>query len=384
LRDTRSAGIIVQCCGDCHLMNFGGFASPERALLFDINDFDETLPAPFEWDLKRLATSFVLAARWRKFGKRTARDAAEAAVRSYRRNISKFAQMSELDVWYARVPFDDLMEDVRGDPVLRKRLDRVVAGADKRSAEVVFHKMTTAARGRRLPRIVDQPPLLYHAPPGKFTVEEHVLPVFEAYKETLPLDRRALIDRYRLVDAAFKVVGVGSVGTLCFVTLWMAAPDDALFLQVKQARPSVLAGLTAGKSTFSNDGERVVVGQRIMQSASDIFLGWTHSPRGSDFYVRQLRDHKIAPDVATATEPVLLGYAQLCGRTLARAHAKSGKAAEITGYLGAGGKFDTAVADYAVAYANQVEQDYQGFSDAVRAGRFRTETSPSEVEAEIR
>lgn len=381
LKGTPSAGIIVQSCGDCHLMNFGAFASPERTLIFDINDFDETAPAPFEWDMKRLASSFVLASRWRKFDKRNARAASRTAIKAYREHMARFAGMSTLDVWYARVGVDDLLPEFGKDPVMRREIRRTIESARRRTSETVFHKITRDVKGR--PRIVDQPPLMYHVSHAELDWDKDVVPFFKAYRDTLSADRRLLFDRYQLVDAAFKVVGVGSVGTHCYVTLWMADVDDPLFLQVKQALPSVLEGV-AGSARYKNNGERVVIGQRVMQSASDIFLGWTRGPRGNDFYVRQLRDQKVAPNLATATENSLILYARLCGQTLARAHAKSGKAAEITGYLGAGSNFDDAITDYAVAYADQVEKDYHAFHAAVRAGRFPTETSSTELEAAIR
>jgi uncharacterized protein (DUF2252 family) len=233
------------------------------------------------------------------------------------------------------------------------------------------------------PRIVDQPPLIYHVDSSEADWEKDVIPFFKAYRATLPPERQILLDRYELVDGAFKVVGVGSVGTHCYITLWMADVDDPLFLQVKQALPSVLEGL-AGPCSYKNNGERVVFGQRVMQSASDIFLGWIHGPRGNDFYVRQLRDQKVSVDLPTLSERSLVVYAKLCGQTLARAHAKSGKATEITGYLGSGSNFDDAITDYAIAYAGQVEEDYQAFHKAVRAGRFPTETSKSETEEAVR
>jgi uncharacterized protein (DUF2252 family) len=380
LKNTPAADIIVQSCGDCHLMNFGGFASPERTLIFDINDFDETLPAPFEWDLKRLASSFVLASRWREFGKRNAQDAARTVVRAYRKQMARFAEMSVLDIWYARITLEDVIDLARNDPEVQRRIERAVDTARKHTSEAVFHKMTHEVNGQ--PRIVDQPPLIYHSSSAHAPVHEEIAAFFDAYRTTLSADRRVLFDRYHLVDSAFKVVGVGSVGTLCYATLWMADVDDPLFLQVKQALPSVLVGLTE-RSDYKSNGERVVIGQRVMQSASDIFLGWTRGPHGDDFYVRQLRDHKVASDVATTTERILIAYAKLCGQTLARAHAKSGKAAQITGYLGSGTNFEDAVADYAVSYADQVEKDYKAFQAAVRTGRFRTETSSSEIECAI-
>jgi len=372
LKNTPSSGVVVQACGDCHLMNFGVFASPERTLIFDINDFDETLPAPFEWDVKRLASSFALASRWRNFGKKEGYRTSRAVVKAYRDHMASFAGMHTLDGWYAHVTVGDLIDRFESDPELRKTLDRTVDIAHKHTSETGFHSMVRDVSGR--PRIMDRPPLIYHVHHSKLDLKRDVVPFFEMYKATLSLDHQVLFDRFQLVDAAFKVVGVGSVGTQCYVTLWMADVDDPLFLQVKQAIPSVLDGV-AGPSAYKNNGERVVVGQKIMQSASDIFLGWVRSPQGNDFYVRQLRDQKVSVDLATASEGFLVDYATLCGQTLARAHAKSGKAPEINGYLGSGSNFDDALIDYAAAYADQVEKDYEAFHAATRSGRFPTKTS---------
>src|SRR6516165_12641876 len=334
LKNTPSAGIIVQSCGDCHLANFGIFASPERTLIFDINDFDETLPAPFEWDIKRLASSFVLASRWRNFGKKEGYRTSRAAVKAYRELMAKFAGMHTLDVWYAHVAVGDLIGRFGSDSELGEKLDQAVDTAHRHTSEAGLHKMTRDVRGR--PRIMDQPPLIYHLGPSEFDLKKDIIPFFDVYRATLSLERQVLFDRFQLVDAAFKVVGVGSVGTHCYVTLWMTDVGDPLFLQVKQALPSVLGGV-AGSSDYKNNGERVVIGQKIMQSASDIFLGWTRGPTGNDFYVRQLRDQKFSFDLATMSERGLVAYAKLCGQTLARAHAKSGKAVEISTYLGSGG-----------------------------------------------
>jgi uncharacterized protein (DUF2252 family) len=335
------------------------------------------LPAPFEWDVKRLVSSFVLASRWRKFGKKEGHRASRAVVKAYREQMATFAGMHTLDVWYAHVAVGDLIDQYGSDPELEERLDQAVQTAHKHTSEVGFHKMTHDVRGR--PRIMDRPPLIYHLDPAKLDLKRNIVPSFEAYRATLSLDRKVLFDRFQLVDAAFKVVGVGSVGTHCYVTLWMTDVGDPLFLQVKEALPSVLGGV-AGSSAYNNNGERVVIGQRIMQSASDIFLGWARSPTGNDFYVRQLRDQKFSFDLATMSERGLVAYAKLCGQTLARAHAKSGKALEISSYLGSGSHFDDAITDYAAAYADQVQKDYDAFHAAVRAGRFPTETSSSEVE----
>jgi len=376
LKDTPSTGMIVQSCGDCHLANFGVFASPERTLIFDINDFDETLPAPFEWDVKRLATSFVMASRWRNFRKKEGHRTSRAVVEAYREHMAAFVGMHMLDRWYAHVTVADLIDRFSRDQELRKTLVQAVDTAHKHTSEAGLHSMTHDVKGR--PRIVDHPPLIYHLDPSKLNWNRDVVPFFETYRATLSLDRQLLFDRFQLVDAVFKVVGVGSVGTQCFVTLWMADVDDPLFLQVKQALPSVLDGV-AESSAYENNGERVVVGQRIMQSASDIFLGWARSPQGNDFYVRQLRDQKISIDLASASERIFLAYATLCGQTLARAHAKSGRVSEISGYLGSRTNFDDAITDYAVGYADRVEKDYDAFRAAVRAGRFPTEKSSSKT-----
>jgi uncharacterized protein (DUF2252 family) len=377
---TPCAGPRVQCCGDCHLMNFGGFATPERSLAFDINDFDETHPGPFEWDVKRLATSFAVAARWLGFSAPEARESALSAVTSYREAISRFAQMSVLETWYARVTMDEVFAEFADEPKMVQRLRKCVADAQHQTTEHVFHKITASVAGHS--RIKDQHPLLFHPEPEDFDLERDARPFFASYAATLPADRQALFTRFSLADVAYKVVGVGSVGTRCLVALFNGDQGDHLFLQVKEARESVLAG-RAGEALHANNGERVVQGQRLMQSASDVFLGWARM-HDRDFYVRQLRDMKIAPTLTGYTPRVLHAYGHLCGRVLARAHAKSGDAAMIAGYLGSAGVFDEAISHYAVTYANQVERDYESFRAAVRAGRFPTETTPSETEQALR
>jgi uncharacterized protein (DUF2252 family) len=373
LAGTPNSGIIVQACGDCHLMNFGGFATPERTLVFDINDFDETLPAPFEWDLKRLAASFVIAARWRGFRPGQAREMAVQAVASYRESMRKRAGTGFLEAWYSRITFQDVLELAGKDAELISRVKKRTSEASKSTQEHVLQKLTTPSRG--LPRIVDQPPLLYHA---DLFNEREVAVFFKKYRETLAEERRILFDRLKFVDGALKVVGVGSVGTRCFVGLFLAAPDDPLFLQVKEARPSVLERY-AGGARVKHNGQRVVIGQRLMQSASDIFLGWSRGPGGRDYYVRQLRDMKVAPAVETITPQVMRVYATLCGLALARAHDKAGDAAMIAGYLGSIDHFDQAIGDYAVAYADQVERDYATFVKVVRSGRLKSDLSPSRL-----
>ena len=381
LRGTPTAGITVQCCGDCHLLNFGGFATPERILVFDINDFDETLPGPLEWDLKRLATSLVLAARWRGFGKAEAKRAAQAAVAAYRQAQARYAQMSVLETWYAMVTFDDILKEASANLAMERRIKMDADRARQNTSEHVFHKITRVVDGQ--PRITDQPPLLFHNTSTQADCQALVATLFMNYRATLSADRQVLFDRYRLVDAAHKVVGVGSVGTRCYVALFVDRQDAPLFLQIKEARPSVLEG-RAGPSPFANQGERVVVGQHLMQAASDIFLGWTHGSCGHDFYMRQLRDMKVAANLITFTPEFLTAYGHLCGQTLARAHAKSGDATLIAGYLGSSESFDVALRDYALAYADQVEQDYQTFQQAVRAGRFPVESLLSEMEQALR
>ena len=364
-------------------MNFGGFATPERTLVFDINDFDETLPAPFEWDVRRLAASFVIAARWRGFRRNQAREMAVQAVSAYRESMRRRAGTGVLEAWYSRITLDDVLAMAGKNAELigrAKYLKKRIAEARRQTHEHVFQKITAPVRS--LPRIVDEAPLLYHV--DKSVVNERFLAAFfKEYRETLAEERRMLFDRFKVVDVAMKVVGVGSVGTRCWVVLLLAAPDDPLFLQIKEARPSVLERYT-GHAPVPHNGQRVVVGQRLMQSASDIFLGWTSGRRGRDFYVRQLRDMKLAPDVETQTAQVMKTYATLCGLVLARAHDKAGDAAMIAGYLGSIDHFDEAIADYAVGYADQVERDYETFVKAVRSGRLKTDLSPSRLATALR
>ncbi len=370
LAGTPTSGIITQACGDCHLVNFGGFATPERTLVFDINDFDETYPAPIEWDLKRLAASFVIAARWRGFRPDLARDMAVSAVASYRETMRERAGIGILEAWYSMVTFDDVGAIYDTAFKGRARVEQKATEAKKQTHEHVFNKITAPSKG--LPRIVDQPPLIYHLGKGEASKRD-IAAFFKRYRDTLADERRMLFDRYQFVDAAVKVVGVGSVGTRCYIALFLGAPNDSLFLQVKEARPSVLERY-AGRGRVAQNGQRVVVGQRLMQSASDIFLGWTRGPRGRDYYVRQLRDMKAAPELEDITPRSMHAYAKVCGLVLARAHNKAGdRAAEIAGYLGSSDSFDEAMGDYAVAYADQVERDYETFVKATRNGRLKTD-----------
>jgi len=304
---TPVSGLHAQLCGDAHLLNFGGFATPERNLILDINDFDETLPGPWEWDLKRLATSFVLAARANHFSSADERKTALACLRSYRKHMVEFANMSSLDIWYALVGMSDTLASAH-DKAARYRLKKRVAKAQKRSAaEHHFLKLARAKGGQYV--IEDAPPLIYHHPFIE-NQREGLGYGLECYRKSLSAARRTLLDRYRVMDIALKVVGVGSVGTLCAVVLTMAADDDWMFLQLKEARPSILEAYVS-KSAYDNHGERVVVGQHLMQAASDIFLGWFKGPAGRHFYVRQLRDMKLKPQLELFNPVTMLDYATL-------------------------------------------------------------------------
>jgi uncharacterized protein (DUF2252 family) len=365
LASTPVSGIHVQVCGDCHLMNFGGFATPERRLIFDINDLDETLPAPWEWDVKRLVASFVLAARANGLSDANGRDAAVACARSYRRKMRDFAAMDVLDVWYARLDDSDFLAMLPQDrkAVLSKRIAKATAAS---SSELVLPKLVERVGAQT--RIHDMPPTLFHAEASRAAGDlEMIREALARYRETLADDRRVLLDRYRLVDAAIKVVGIGSVGTLCMVALMMSVADNPLFLQVKQANASVLEAY-AGKSVYPHHGQRVVEGQRLMQPASDLFLGWVIGPEGRHFYVRQLRDVKLSPLVETYDAGMLSIYGKACGWVLARAHAKSGDPWAISGYLGKSPQFDEAMGEFALAYADQAERDHTALRAAVRAG----------------
>jgi uncharacterized protein (DUF2252 family) len=365
LAHTPVSGINVQVCGDCHLMNFGGFATPERRLIFDINDLDETLPAPWEWDVKRLVASFVLAARSNGLSDADGRDAAIACARSYRRKMRDFTAMDVLDVWYARLDESDVLAMLPQDR--RAALSKRIAKATARgSSELVYPKLVEQVAGRT--RIHDTPPTIFHADASRGAGNlELIRECFAQYRETLAEDRRVLLDRYRLVDAAVKVVGIGSVGTLCMVALMMSVADNPLFLQFKQANASVLEAY-AGKSAYPQHGQRVVMGQRLMQPASDLFLGWVIGPEGRHFYIRQLRDVKLSPLVETYDAAMLSIYGQLCGWALARAHAKAGDPWAISGYLGKNAQFDEAMGQFAIAYADQAERDHAALRAAVRAG----------------
>ena len=369
LAGTPKTGIQAQLCGDAHLMNFGAYASPERTLLFDLNDFDETLPGPWEWDVKRLAASLAVAGRDNGFDAADCREAAQASVASYRRRMAEFSEIGELEVWYLRVGEEEvkgLLSSARAGKKTTKKLSKNVQKARGRDSLQALPKLTRVVDGRR--RIIDDPPLLVRIPEGD-EIRAQINAILESYKRTLQEDRRHLLERFRFVDAARKVVGVGSVGTRAFVVLLEGRDgDDPLFLQIKEAGASVLERYVESNS-YEHHGHRVVAGQRLMQAASDIFLGWFRGTEGRDFYWRQLKDMKGSAKVEDMSADELALYAGLCGWALARAHARSGDRVEIAAYLGKSDRFDRAVADFAVAYADQNEQDHEALCAAVESGR---------------
>ena len=371
LATTPASGIRVQACGDAHLMNFGGFATPERNIVFDINDLDETLPAPWEWDLKRLAASLVIAAQHIGLADSDGARAAGDSACAYRERMADYSSMRALDVWYDRIDVQRY-EDRTGDPKViaeaRKRMDRNLREARRKSVpEHLFPRLVELKGDQH--RIKDEPPLIFH-PDEKLTpgIRDNFGSALATYRESLPEHVRVLFDRYQYCDMAVKVVGVGSVGTMCAVGLFMANEHDPLFLQVKEARASVLEPY-AGKSLHANHGQRVVCGQRLMQSASDVFLGWTEGRSGKHFYLRQLRDLKMSAVIEDWDARLLRQYGRMCAHALARAHARSGDAAKISGYMGSGHTFDDAIADFAVAYSDQNAADYRAFLKAIRQGR---------------
>jgi uncharacterized protein (DUF2252 family) len=379
LAATPASGLIVQACGDAHLSNFGFFASPERHLVFDVNDFDETLPAPWEWDVKRLAASLEIAARGNGFGARRRRKIVLATVASYRQAMRHFAGKGNLDVWFTQADVDRLRhryESQLAQPS-RRQTDRGLARASHRDNLQELSKLTTMVDGR--PRIVADPPLLVpladlaadRLEAGEIAAGMNVL--MSKYRQTLQEDRKVLIRNFEFADMARKVVGVGSVGTRCWIVLLIGRDNsDPLFLQVKEAEASVLSEF-AGASELDNQGQRVVTGQWLMQAASDIFLGWQRVswPDGKprDFYIRALRDWKLSADITTMRPRDMRAYGELCGWTLARAHARTGDRIAIGAYLGGKDVFDQAIAEFAVAYADQNERDYELTAAAAQAGR---------------
>jgi uncharacterized protein (DUF2252 family) len=379
LAGTPRSGLTVQCCGDAHLSNFGVFASPERRLMFDVNDFDETLPGPWEWDVKRLAASMLIAARDNGFRAKDQDRIVLDTVGRYRTAMAEFAAMNNLEVWYSHLDVDNALQEYGSQfkPKLVKRAEKQFAKARTKDSMKAFSKLTEMVDGK--PRIVDESPLI--VPADKMATGDELERLFDVlhrvlreYRETLEFDRRVLLEEFDLTDLAHKVVGVGSVGTRAWIALYLGRDgQDPLFLQVKEADASVLEEFL-GPSEFANHGERVVVGQRLMQATSDIFLGWLHVDAGldgkpRDFYARQLKDWKGSAEIEQMVPKGMAKYGELCGWTLARAHARSGDRVAIASYLGNGDSFDRALLDFAKAYAYQNELDYQQLAAAVKSGR---------------
>jgi uncharacterized protein (DUF2252 family) len=384
LATTPVSGLAVQACGDAHLSNFGIFGSAERRLMFDVNDFDETLPGPWEWDVKRLAASLEVAARGSEFSGKQRREIVTAAVARYRQAMRSFAGMTNLEVWYAHVDMDQMRAqfDAQLQARQRKVVDKGLAKARTRDSMEELAKLTRVVDGE--PRIIADPPLLVPIDDlipeqtDRTAVEEQFGSLIAKYRRTLETDRRFLLEQFRFADLARKVVGVGSVGTRCWIVLMLGRDDvDPVFLQVKEAEASVLSRFV-GASKYTNQGQRVVAGQRLMQASSDIFLGWQRIEAGldgqqRDFYVRQLRDWKYSVDIETMVPRGMSMYGELCGWTLARAHARSGDRIAIASYLGGSDVFDRAIAQFAAAYADQNERDHKSLVDAVAAGRITAE-----------
>jgi uncharacterized protein (DUF2252 family) len=384
LAGTPVSGLAVQACGDAHLSNFGIFGSAERRLVFDVNDFDETLPGPWEWDVKRLAASLEVAARGNGFGGKDRRDIVTVATASYRKAMRTFAAMTNLDVWYAHADIDQLRAELDSQMKKRERklVDKGMAKARTRDSMQEVAKLTHLVDGR--PRIISEPPLL--VPVTDLLDKQEDFAAFEAqikdligkYRRTLETDRQYLLEQYEAADMARKVVGVGSVGTRCWITLMLGRDEaDPLFLQVKEAEASVLSRFV-GASKYANMGQRVVAGQRLMQASSDIFLGWQRAEVGLDgqqrhFYIRQLRDWKYSIDIEALVPRGMHAYGELCGWTLARAHARSGDRIAIAAYLGGSDVFDQAITRFAAAYADQNERDHKALVDAVASGRLTAE-----------
>ncbi|MFM0193919.1 DUF2252 domain-containing protein [Paraburkholderia strydomiana] len=378
LSQVHDSGLTMPICGDGHLMNFGGFATPERQLVFDLNDFDEVSVGPFEWDLKRLAASLVLAARHMRLSRGTAEHLVMTAVSEYRNRMAQYAQCGALELWYERITFDRMAETALS-PERRRAVRRGMEKAASRTHESLFEKMAEHDGERWVIR--DAPPALFHVLGSNtlFTSEEtdelkgshgHKIldGMWSEYMKTMSHDRRELLGQFSVQDIVFKVVGVGSVGTRCMAVLLVDPTGKPLFVQIKEARPSVIARYYKSPPV-KHQGERVVQGQRMLQAASDIFLGWATSSLGRHYYFRQLRDMKLSASIELFDSDLLDGYARLCGWAMARAHAKaSGQAVEVSAYIGRGDQFAEALAAYAATYADQVERDYDVFVKACRSG----------------
>jgi uncharacterized protein (DUF2252 family) len=377
LAGTPTSGLRVQLCGDAHLSNFGMFGSPERRLVFDLNDFDESLPGPFEWDVKRLAASVAVAGRGNGSSRKECRAAVLRGARAYRTAMREFAEMPTLDVWYAHLDVETTLAQLRKQIPKRtvEAAETAVAKARTRDSMQALTKLTTVRNGRR--QIVSQPPLIVPLAEALPTEQSEYVNavlgrVVDGYRRKLPPDRRHLLGQFHIVDAARKVVGVGSVGIQEWILLMESTTGDPLVLQAKQAEQSVLARY-AGRSRHRNQGERVVAGQRLMQATSDLFLGWQRVTGSdgaiTDYYIRQLRDWKLSADIEAMARSALVNYARLCGWTLARAHARSGDRVAIAAYLGKSDRFENAVAEFADRYADQNDRDYTALRDAVASGR---------------
>ena len=360
-----TTGIEVQVCGDAHLANFGMFATPERALVFDINDFDETVVGSWEWDVKRFATSVALAGRAVNHSGESTRAAIRGSVQTYIDETHRRAQMSVLDSWYDQLKPDAILPNI--DDADRAFAEGEIQRARSRTSVDLFAKMTVATDGGP-PKIAEQPPLIVGIDTAK---QDGVIAVLQSYRSSLPEERRVLLDQFRLVDVAIKVVGVGSVGTHCYVALLLDESDAPLFLQIKEARRPVWTRGRDGSHHSMHQGQRVVIGQRVMQAAADVFLGWT-SDGDVDFYVRQLADMKRSPHLDRMSPERLALYASLCARALARGHARSGRVAQVAGYIGTSSTFANAIVDFAFAYADQTESDHRRFVEAVNDGHFST------------
>ena len=372
LATTLVTGIRVQACGDCHLGNFGAFASPERRVLFDITDFDETAPAPWEFDVKRLAVSFVLLARQQGYSEATAREVTLKMLSAYRNRLREFAALSPLEIWYYIIDSEILIKTAP-DKATRLRRQRFEKRARARTADKLLGRLMVERNGRI--EFVDQLPAIARLEPGG-ELDTKFRAALARYPASLSDDRRFLLAQYHLDDLAFKVVGVGSVGTRCAVALYVSPAGHRLVLQVKEACPSVLEPFV-GKPPFAHHGQRVVVGQRLMQCASDIFLGWASDDGGHHYYVRQLRDMKTNLAMDDFVGQVLFNFADMCGWALARAHAKSGQAPRLSGYVGSSDQLDEAVVSFAFAYADQCEKDFESLQQAIRDGRIPVEIEPT-------